>query len=259
KENALAASRGGFDFALLFLGFSCFLIASALLLVGLLFRLNLDRRAGQVGVLLASGFTRRAVRNLLLAEGVLLALVGGVIGVVAAVLYAEFLLGRLRVWWPGGLEEAVLRLYVTPESLLIGYAAAVMVSALTVAWAVRVLGGVPPRALLQGQTTDEQQPVAALRARWGRRVAIVSLVGAVACLAAGFFVRDPEAQAGSFFGSGMLLLAAGLAALTMWMRGTRHATVSGHGAGAVARLGVRNAARHPVRSLLTAGLLASAA
>src|SRR5262249_20912176 len=170
-----------------------------------------------------------------------------------------FLLGRLRVWWPGGLEEAVLRLYVTPESLLIGYAAAVMVSALTVAWAVRVLGGVPPRALLQGQTTDEQQPVAALRARWGRRVAIVSLVGAVACLAAGFFVRDPEAQAGSFFGSGMLLLAAGLAALTMWMRGTRHATVSGHGAGAVARLGVRNAARHPVRSLLTAGLLASAA
>ncbi|MBI1915639.1 MAG: ABC transporter permease [Planctomycetes bacterium] len=260
KENALAASRGGgFDFALLFLGFSFFLIASALLLVGLLFRLNLDRRAGQVGVLFASGFTQRTVRNLFLAEGAMLALLGGMVGAAAAVLYADFLLGRLRVWWPGGLEEAVLRLHVTPESLLLGYAAAVAVSALTVAWAVRVLGRIPPRALLQGQTTDEQQPVAVPQSRGGQRVAVVSLVGAVACLAAGFFVKNPEAQAGSFFGSGMLLLAAGLAGLTTWMGGTRHATVSGHGAGAVARLGVRNAARHPVRSLLTAGLLASAA
>ncbi|HKB38152.1 MAG TPA: ABC transporter permease, partial [Gemmataceae bacterium] len=260
KEKALAASRGGgFDFALLFLGFSFFLIASALLLVGLLFRLNLDRRAGQVGVLLASGFTRRTIRNLLLVEGIVLALVGGLLGVGAAVLYADFLLGRLRVWWPGGLEETVLSLHVTPASLLIGYVAAVAVSALTVAWAVRVLARIAPRALLQGQTTDELQPAAAPRSRWGVRVAVVSLVAAVGCLAAGFFIRNPEARAGSFFGSGMLLLTAGLAGLTAWMRGTRHATVSGHGAGAIARLGVRNAARHPVRSLLTAGLLASAA
>src|SRR5262249_49072641 len=260
KENALAASRGGgFDFALLFLGFSFFLIASALLLVGLLFRLNLDRRAGQVGVLLASGFMRRTIRNLLLVEGIVLALVGGLLGVGAAVLYADFLLGRLRVWWPGGLEETVLSLHVTPASLLIGYVAAVAVSAVTVAWAVRVLARIAPRALLQGQTTDELQPAAAPRSRWGLRVAVVSLVAAVVCLAAGFFIRNPEARAGSFFGSGMLLLTAGLAGLTAWMRGTRHATVSGHGAGAIARLGVRNAARHPVRSLLTAGLLASAA
>src|SRR5207248_10095173 len=97
KANALAASRGGgFDFAMLFLGFSFFLIASALLLVGLLFRLNLDRRAGEVGVLLASGFTRRTVRNLLLVEGAILAAVGGLLGAGAAILYADFLLGRLR-------------------------------------------------------------------------------------------------------------------------------------------------------------------
>src|SRR5262249_52430415 len=66
KGHALRASSGGTDFAMLFLGFSFFLILSALLLVGLLFRLNLDRRAAQVGVLLASGWPRRAVRRLLL-------------------------------------------------------------------------------------------------------------------------------------------------------------------------------------------------
>ncbi len=53
KENALAAGEGSNDFGMLFLGFSCFLIAAALLLVGLLFRLNLDRRANTLGLLLA--------------------------------------------------------------------------------------------------------------------------------------------------------------------------------------------------------------
>src|SRR5262249_28329646 len=59
--------------------------------------------------------------------------------------------------------------------------------------------------------------------------------------------------------SGALLLTACLAGVWAWMRGTRHRTAGGHGWWAVARLGVRNAARHPARSLLTAGLLASAA
>jgi hypothetical protein len=62
----------------------------------------------------------------------------------------------------------------------------------------------------------------------------------------------------SFFGSGALWLTASLAAVWAWMRRRRHALVSGHGSLALARLGVRNAARHPARSLLTAGLLASA-
>src|SRR5262249_14526788 len=84
QEHALAASAGGTDFALLFLGFSFFLILSALLLVGLLFRLNLDRRASEVGVLFAAGLRRGTVRWLLLGEGCVLALLGGLLGTAAA-------------------------------------------------------------------------------------------------------------------------------------------------------------------------------
>jgi hypothetical protein len=72
-------------------------------------------------------------------------------------------------------------------------------------------------------------------------------------------LRDAELQAMTFFGSGALLLTAGLAGVWAWLRGTRHGRVSGHGTVALGRLGVRNAGRHPVRSLLTAGLLAAAA
>jgi hypothetical protein len=66
-------------------------------------------------------------------------------------------------------------------------------------------------------------------------------------------------RAMTFFGSGSLLLIACLAALSGWMRGTGNRTVEGNGMWSVARLGIRNAARHPGRSLLTAGLLAAAA
>ena len=48
-----------------------------------------------------------------------------------------------------------------------------------------------------------------------------------------------------------------LAGVRLWLSRTRHQEIS-RGPAALARLGIRNAARHPVRSLLTVGLLASA-
>jgi hypothetical protein len=78
-------------------------------------------------------------------------------------------------------------------------------------------------------------------------------------VATGRFHSNPDYQAMSFFSGGGLLMAAGLAATRQWMKRTRHQTVNGRGLLALCRLGSRNAARNPARSLLTAGLLASAA
>jgi ABC-type antimicrobial peptide transport system permease subunit len=257
RRRGLDASSGFTDFGVLFLLFSLFLIAAALLLVGLLFRLNLDRRAAEIGLLLATGFRRSTVRWLLLGEGCLLAALGGLVGLGGAVLYAWLMLGLLRALWPGALDQSFLRLYVGAFSVVIGYFGAVAVSLLTIAWAVRGLGRVAPRALLVGQTVGEdvaeRRPI-----RWSPVILGVSALGAAACLAAGPWVSDPEMKATTFFSSGALLLIAGLAAAWAWMRSARHVQMIGHGLLALARLGVRNGARHPVRSLLTAGLLASA-
>ena len=76
KEQALKASNGSTDFAVLFVCFSFFLIVAALLLVGLLFRLNLDRRASEFGLLTAVGYRPWAITRLMLGEGVLLAVAG---------------------------------------------------------------------------------------------------------------------------------------------------------------------------------------
>lgn len=257
RAEALKASNGSTDFNMLFLGFSFFLILAALLLVGLLFRLNLERRGNEIGMLLATGFRRRTVRWVLLGEGAVLAALGGLVGVVAAAGYASLLLAYLGSRWPGGLNSSLLHFHATAQSYAVGYVAALLVSLLTILWAVRVLGRVAPSALLAGQAVSDSA-VQPGRLRWSRWVCGGSVVLAILCLAAGFFTHDTEMRASSFFGSGMLLLIAGLAGVWMWLRGSRQSAVHGQGLLAVVRLGLRNAARQPTRSLLTAGLLASA-
>jgi putative ABC transport system permease protein len=254
RDRGLDESMGSTDFGGLFLGFSCFLIAAALMLVGLLFRLNLDRRASELGLLLATGYSRRRVRLLLLAEGAVLAVIGAFFGLAGALLYAWQMLEFLARLWPG-----FLRLHVTAWSFGVGYAAALIVSVLTIVWAVRVLGRVSPRALLAGETAEASEAGVRRPVRWSRRVGALAAILGLACLGLGGpLVRDNELQAMTFFSSGALLLTASLAIAWAWMRGSQPRRVSEHGARALARLGVRNAARHPVRSLLTAGLLASA-
>jgi ABC-type antimicrobial peptide transport system permease subunit len=259
KDEALKASAGGTDFAELFLGFSFFLIAAALLLVGLMFRLGLDRRASEVGLLLAAGYRRGTVRNLLLAEGTVVALVGAAIGTGAAMGYCTLILRWLADSWPGGALRSFLRPEFTWQSLVMGFAASVLVSVGTIFFAVRGLAKVPPRALLAGQTTAENEPGLVTRSRRGGWVAITALVLGIALLIAGPFMPGHEAKAGTFFSGGALLLTAALAALWTWMRGMHGSAAEETGSMGIGRLGVRNAARYPLRSMLTAGLLASAA
>jgi hypothetical protein len=76
----------------------------------------------------------------------------------------------------------------------------------------------------------------------------------------GFFVKESKAQAGAFFSSGILLLTASLAFLWAWMRRVRDGSFQGEAARfTLTGLSVRNGTRNPLRSLLTSGLLASAA
>lgn len=259
RQQGLQASAGSNEFGGLFLGFSFFLIAAALLLVGLLVRLNLDRRATEIGLLLATGFARANVRRLWTAEGLLLALLGAAVGLGGAVIYGWLMLEHLRFWWPGSMERNFLRLHVGKGSLVIGYAGAVIISGLTVAWAVRVLSRVAPTALLQGETVPVTAAGLLERPSWRAwGLAIGASVLAVVLLASGGNIRDHEARAGTFFGGGMLLLVGTLSAVWIAFRLQRQLPITGHGNAAIARLGMRNAARYPSRSLLTTGLLASA-
>ncbi|MEM7782838.1 MAG: hypothetical protein AAF623_05760, partial [Planctomycetota bacterium] len=62
KRRGLQASSGSTPFDVLFLALSMFVIGSALILVSLLFRLALQQRADEVGILKAMGYEHREIR-----------------------------------------------------------------------------------------------------------------------------------------------------------------------------------------------------
>jgi putative ABC transport system permease protein len=256
RARALAASTGGQDFGMLFLGFSFFLIAAALMLVGLLVRLNIERRASEVGLLLAAGFSLKAVRRLIVREGMLLGIAGMIVGLVLAAGYAALMLRLLGALWPDGSVGSFLHLHVSGLSLLIGGVGTLIAVWLTLRWAVRALSKVAPSALLAGEASPEagatKRPTRAII------VAVLGVIAAAALMIGGSFARDAEARAGSFFGGGAALLTAILAAGWAWIRRPERRELL-PGSAAIARFGARNTSRNPTRSLLTAALLAAAA
>ncbi len=260
RERMLNAGEGSTDFGMLFLSFSFFLIVAALMLVGLLFRLNLDRRAAEVGLLLATGFSLGAVRRLLMIEGLMLAVAGSLLGLAGAIVYADAMIRLLVALWPTPGVESYLGLHMTWLSLVIGFISAVLMSGVAMLWAVRSLSKAVPAQLLKGDMTPALDSARKRRpSRWPVRISVTAFLCAATLGAWGPFMPPGEPQAGTFFGSGAMLLVSGMAVLWAWLKRSRHAQLHGHGAAALAKLGARNAERNPTRSILTASLLASAA
>jgi ABC-type antimicrobial peptide transport system permease subunit len=258
RARLLTASRGGTDFGGLFLGFSLFLIVSALLLVGLLFRLSLDRRGKEVGLLLAAGYRVGTIHILLLVEGLIVATLGAAVGLAAGVFYNRLLLSVLLSLWPDREAANVLKPHVTLVSFALGFGLTLVMSVVALWAGGRGLVRVPPPALLRGETQPAALAVTSRSSRIMWLGATSAVIG-IALVVAGGFVSNPDYQAMIFFAGGGLCLAAGLSAVWVWMKRTGHRVVDGRGVAALRKLGVRNASRNPMRSLLTMALLAAAA
>src|SRR5207245_491193 len=87
REEGLRASHGATDFGEYFTYFSFFLVASALLLGALFFRLTVEQRARETGLLRAVGFTPARIRRQFLAEALVLGCAGCALGAAGAVAY----------------------------------------------------------------------------------------------------------------------------------------------------------------------------
>lgn len=255
KQAGLAASAGATDFSGLFVGFSMFLIASAAILVALLFRLGVELRAREIGTLLATGQSPRFVRRMLLAEGAALASAGCLFGIPGGVAYAALMLHGLSSWWSGAVGGSFLELHVQWQDLLTGVLCALALMLGSIWLSLRRLVRLSPHALLAGQV--EEVARGARRERRARRLR--RLAAACALLAVGLLGLSMGAGAtarlGAFFGAGTLCLAAALIGFRAALIAPRR------GAGAfsgIARLGARNGGRNPTRSVLCAALVACA-
>ena len=258
RAQAVAASTGATNFGEYFTYFSFFIVVSALLLVVLFFKLGVEQRLRQAGILRASGFTMRTIRRVLLAEAVLLAIAGGLLGAAGAVLYARVIVYGLRTWWIGAVGTTQLHVHVAWPSLAAGVAGGVLTAVICVVLSLRAVARLTPRALLNAQTVDLDVQVTRPGGRltWRLAVASAAAVLGLGLLAWGFASR--ENQTAAFFGAGAALLIAAMLWLGTWLRARDRRPVAGRGTWAIVRLGFRGASSRPARSVLSAALIASA-
>lgn len=257
KQQQLKASQGTTPFDVLFLALSFFIIAAALMLVAMLFRLGIEQRATQVGVLLAAGWLRKRVTRCLVVEGLLVSALGAALGVAIGIGYAWLMVAGLRTWWVGAITTPFLQFHYSVEKLVLGYLLGLIICVATIWWSIRRMGGISVRRLLGGNATDAGSFSTAPQTKltWLARGLLVLAVGVSAY--ATQLVGMPAA--GAFFGAGASLLTGLL--LLVWVRLRRGDSRSASSLAApmeVVKLAFRNAARNPSRSALVMGLMASA-
>ncbi|MEZ5355530.1 MAG: ABC transporter permease [Bryobacteraceae bacterium] len=257
EENGLAviplrarneeAARGATDFGEYFSYFSFFLMVSALLLAALFFRLGIEQRYSEIGLLRSVGFDASRIRKLFLSEGMVLALSGALVGALGAVAYAWTILYGLGTWWSGAVGTSALSLTVSPGPLAAGVMGGVLAAMLAILLTLRGIRDWSPRSLLAGAAAHGVASSKS-RARW---VAIGAGLAAAGLLAAGGAGAIPAA--GGFFGGGMLALVAALALLRARLQTATSRLVRSR-----AGLALRNLSHRPGRTVLSAALIASA-
>jgi ABC-type lipoprotein release transport system permease subunit len=250
RAAEVSARSEGMDFGSLFLGFSAFLILAALLLMGLVVALSVGKRQGEIATLAALGFTRGRVFRLLAVEHALIALGGGVVGVVGGVALTAGALAALRSVWSDVSGSLPMEVVVRAATLTFGMMGGTVVSLLAAAFVLwRSIG----RSMRQAFAREEELAARIERSRSGRRfsgwigIGLAAIAVTIALLAG--TGRDP-ATAGAFFGSGILLLAATLAFSWFALGGVRGRRMT------TRALAWRNLGRRRGRSVTTIGVLA---
>jgi len=260
RALALEASKGATDFGLYFFYFSFFLVVSALLLASLFFRLGVEGRLREIGILRSVGFPQGAIRKVFLIEALLLSTMGGVFGMVGAVVYGELIMLGLRTWWFDAVGTTQLTLYISFFPLVGGAIAGAIASFGSIVWVLRSATRVSPFKLLSGvlpevhsffKLDDEKQfSGLMLVVIAGISMAVIGLIVVALSL------LDLLDETAGFFAGGSLLLCATLISLWGWLmsRTRQHTSRSC----SVIQLGFKNASYRPGRSVLCVALISSA-
>ncbi len=249
KRRQLDASSGNTPFNVLFISLSFFIIAAALMLVALLFRLNFERRCRETGLLLASGWQRRRVWSLALAEGLCVAAIGAALGLAIGVGYAWLILAALssKSWWLGAVSSPFLEFHWTITSLLVGYVSGLVISGATILLSIYLTRRIAARQLLSGHVSSGSSMLST-RAVWPLIVAALLVVCAIVLA---FFATKlgGQAQAGAFVGAGAAILAALVLAIWNQLRsGAAAQNWNIVGRLPLLRMAMRGAARNPSRT-----------
>ena len=201
KENGLKAAQNGVDFSQLFIGLSFFILVAAIMLASLLYLLHLENRYPQIGTLSTLGYKHQKIKNLFLVEGVMIALVGSLLGLVLAVFYTKMVFRALNTLWFDIVRTNVLEIFIAPETLLVGFVISGLLSVLVISLTIN--------KKLKQQTSAIQKKIKLQEKQWLKRLKIgLAILFLMVPVGIVFwqFLQDDSQNPGLFFMAGGLML-----------------------------------------------------
>ena len=274
RALALEASVGATDFGEYFTYFSFFLVVSALLLASLFFRLGVEQRLKEIGMLRALGFPPDRIRTVFWSEALVLSVAGSVVGVAGAIAYADVIMYGLRTWWVDAVGTRLLTLHVSRGSLLLGVAGGTLAAVVSTGLTLIAVARATPRRLLSGSLPESpagplpraaaavvqssSRPSSFLRLR-PSSVVVAAMLAAAGLALLGAALFGLVGDTAGFFGAGTLFLVALLTSIWTWLCRRVPSRPLTPGTWAVVQIGFRNAAYRPGRSVLCIALIAAAA
>ena len=130
STKAKEAAKSPVDFAMLFLSMSFFLILSAIALVTMLFRFNVEQRAEEGALLAAVGVKAKKITNWRLGEAFFVVLIGAILGSVLAVGFCALVLKVIgSIWGSGGTH---FELHLSWGTIVTGLLVIIVLSLLSV-------------------------------------------------------------------------------------------------------------------------------
>ena len=152
RAEGLKSSQGSSDFGMLFSSMSGFIIIAVALVVGTVFRLGVEQRSREIGILQAVGYRVSQIRRRFLYEGVNITIVGSILGCLLAIGYAQLMIYGLKTWWLPAIGTPFLQLHISILSLLIGSFISFVVVMFSIYRTVGRLGNISTVSLLAGKT-----------------------------------------------------------------------------------------------------------
>jgi len=247
KARGLQAAAGGVDFSQLFMGMSFFLLVAGLTLMVLLFNLHLEKRMSQAGTLKALGYSNRLTRQLMLSEGMIVALLGVITGGLLAILYNKLIFYALNTVWNEIVRTSVLQEDIRLTSVALGVVISFLLAWLTIWWNARKKLRDKPTHLQRGIQSGKFR-----LERWLLPSGLLMLLAAIALLIYQLVI-DKTLNAGIFFAAGGLLLVAILLLSAHYIK--QAPKTPGMGL-TLSKLSVHNIRRNSARSLRIAILFA---
>ena len=238
QADGLQASAGATDFGMLFGSLSAFIIIAVALLVGMLFRIGVEQRSREIGILQAVGYPLVKVRRRLLYEGGIIAGIGSLIGCLLAVSYAQLMIFGLQTWWLPAIGTPFMELHASPWSLLIGVLISLAVVMISIRLTVHKLGRASTVWLLAGGT-DFVDETTTGRAKT-RKIRYLPLLFSLIGIGIGIWVGHPIFR---LLCVALVVISIGWVLFDRWLKSQNVPKQLSR-----ARFAIRNAARQPGRS-----------